>query len=52
VNLFHFLTGYAPDQQYTRLVVAPRDMRRVFEERIRREVEHQAGRRTGASSPR
>jgi polyphosphate kinase len=38
VNLFHFLTGYAPDQQYSRLVVAPRDMRRVFEERIRREV--------------
>jgi polyphosphate kinase len=41
VNLFHFLTGYAPDQQYSRLVVAPRDMRRVFEERIRREVERQ-----------
>jgi len=39
VNLFHFLTGYAPDQQYTRLVMAPRDMRRTFEERIRREVE-------------
>lgn len=41
VNFFHFLTGYAPDQQYTRLVVAPRDMRRVFEERIEREVQHQ-----------
>ncbi|HEU0053909.1 MAG TPA: polyphosphate kinase 1, partial [Longimicrobium sp.] len=41
VNLFHFLTGYAPDQQYARLIVAPRDMRRVFEERIRREVEVQ-----------
>lgn len=40
VNLFHFLTGYAPDQQYSRLVVAPRDMRRVFEQRIRAEVEH------------
>jgi polyphosphate kinase len=38
VNLFHFLTGYAPDQQYSQLVVAPRDMRRVFEERIAREV--------------
>jgi polyphosphate kinase len=47
VNLFHFLTGYAPDQQYTRLVVAPRDMRRVFEERIRREVEHQRRRGNG-----
>lgn len=41
VNFFHFLTGYAPDQQYSRLVVAPRDLRRVFEERIVREVEHQ-----------
>lgn len=41
VNLFHFLTGYAPDQQYGTLVVAPRDMRRVFEEVIRREVEMQ-----------
>jgi polyphosphate kinase len=41
VNLFHFLTGYAPDQQYGRLVIAPRDMRRVFEERIAREVERQ-----------
>ncbi len=41
VNLFHFLTGYAPDQQYAKLVIAPRDMRRVFEERIRREVERQ-----------
>lgn len=41
VNFFHFLTGYAPDQQYSRLVVAPRDLRRVFEQRIAREVEHQ-----------
>jgi polyphosphate kinase len=41
VNFFHFLTGYAPDQHYERLVVAPRDMRRVFEERIQREVQAQ-----------
>ncbi|HEU0015131.1 MAG TPA: polyphosphate kinase 1 [Longimicrobium sp.] len=41
INFFHFLTGYAPDQHYERLVVAPRDMRRVFEERIRREVQVQ-----------
>jgi polyphosphate kinase len=47
VNLFHFLTGYAPDQQYSRLVVAPRDMRRVFEERIAREVAHQRRRANG-----
>ncbi len=41
VNLFHFLTGYAPDQQYSRLLVAPRDMRRAFEDLIHREVERQ-----------
>ncbi|HYJ79666.1 MAG TPA: polyphosphate kinase 1 [Longimicrobiaceae bacterium] len=47
VNLFHFLTGYAPDQQYTRLLVAPRDLRRSFEERIRREVARQERRGNG-----
>jgi polyphosphate kinase len=47
VNLFHFLTGYAPDQQYDRLVVAPRDMRRTFEERIAREIELQQARGHG-----
>jgi polyphosphate kinase len=47
VNFFHFLTGYAPDQQYERLVVAPRDMRRVFEERIQREVRAQRAGGTG-----
>jgi polyphosphate kinase len=45
VNLFHYLTGYAPDQQYRRLIVAPRDMRLAFVERIRREV--RAQRRNG-----
>jgi polyphosphate kinase len=47
VNLFHFLTGYAPDQQYQRLVVAPRDMRRVFTERIEHEIQLQRARGTG-----
>lgn len=47
VNLFHFLTGHAPDQQYRRLVVAPRDMRRVFEELIRREATVQEQHGTG-----
>ncbi|HEX2299477.1 MAG TPA: polyphosphate kinase 1, partial [Pseudonocardiaceae bacterium] len=46
VNFFHFLTGYAPDQHYNRLIVAPRDMRRVMEERIQREVQAQ---RSGGS---
>jgi polyphosphate kinase len=47
VNLFHFLTGHAPDQRYIHLVVAPRDMRRVLEERIRREIELQQEHGTG-----
>jgi polyphosphate kinase len=47
VNFFHFLTGYAPDQNYDRLVVAPRDMRRVFQDLIRREVEIQQSGGTG-----
>ncbi len=45
VNLFHYLTGYAPEQQYEELIVAPRDLRRAVIERIRRETEHaRAGR--------
>lgn len=38
INLFHYLTGYAPEQHYRKLVVAPRDMRRVFVQQIRQEV--------------
>ncbi|NNF03050.1 MAG: polyphosphate kinase 1 [Rhodothermales bacterium] len=41
VNLFHYLTGYAPEQHYRRLVVAPRDMRSSFTMLVRREVENQ-----------
>ncbi len=41
VNLFHYLTGYAPEQHYDTLVVAPRDMRDRFIALIRQEVEHQ-----------
>jgi polyphosphate kinase len=47
VNHFHFLTGYAPDQQYRHLVVAPRYMRARFESLIRREIEHIRGGGTG-----
>jgi polyphosphate kinase len=39
-NLFHFLTGHAPDQRYDELIVAPRDMRPWFIALIRREIEH------------
>ncbi|MEZ4701167.1 MAG: polyphosphate kinase 1 [Rhodothermales bacterium] len=41
VNLFHYLTGYAPEQQYNELLVAPRDMRDAFIRLIRREVDFQ-----------
>lgn len=42
VNLFHYLTGYAPEQHYRRLIVAPRDMRKTFIDCIRNEVKNQA----------
>ncbi|MCP4426137.1 MAG: polyphosphate kinase 1 [Chloroflexi bacterium] len=42
VNLFHFLTGYAPGQQYQKVLVAPRNMRDSFYELIRREIDNQA----------
>ncbi|MEM6337646.1 MAG: polyphosphate kinase 1, partial [Bacteroidota bacterium] len=41
VNLFHHLTGYAPEQQYRKLLVAPRDLRKTFLKRLEREIEHQ-----------
>ncbi len=39
-NLFHYLTGYAPEQHYRKLLVAPREMRQAFVRLIRREVRH------------
>lgn len=48
VNLFHHITGYAPEQHYQQLLVAPRDMRRRFLELIEQEIsiqkEHGCGR--------
>jgi polyphosphate kinase len=41
VNLFHYLTGYAPDQHYEKVLVAPRDMRKIFNRLIRQEIDHQ-----------
>ena len=44
INLFHYLTGYAPEQHYRRLLIAPREMRRRFVDLIRREVQrHKRG---------
>src|SRR5690606_32761757 len=37
-NLFHYLTGYAPEQHYRKLLVAPREMRQTFFQLIRDEV--------------
>ena len=47
VGLFHFLTGYAPEQEYRTLAVAPRDLRSKFVELIRREVDHQQAGKKG-----
>ena len=40
VNLFHFLTGIAPEQEYTHLLIAPRDMRYELTELIDAEIRH------------
>ncbi|MEQ9103887.1 MAG: polyphosphate kinase 1 [Rhodothermales bacterium] len=40
INLFHYLTGYAPEQHYLRLIVAPREMRRHFIDLVHAEVAH------------
>jgi polyphosphate kinase len=37
-NLFHYLTGYAPDQQYRKLLVAPNKLRESFYELIDQEI--------------
>jgi len=39
-NLFHYLTGYAPEQHYRELMVAPQNMRTQFERLIQREIDH------------
>jgi polyphosphate kinase len=38
-NLFHYLTGYAPQQQYKKLLVAPHSLRKTFNRLIDREIE-------------
>ena len=40
-GLFHYLTGYAPKQHYSTLLVAPRDMRKRFLDLIEGEIAHQ-----------
>ena len=41
VNLFHALTGYAPDQRYRQALVAPRAMRSTFMHLIEQEIDYQ-----------
>ncbi|HEY0671118.1 MAG TPA: polyphosphate kinase 1 [Longimicrobiales bacterium] len=40
VNMFHFLTGMAPEQDYTNLLVAPRDMRAELTALVEEEIRH------------
>jgi polyphosphate kinase len=47
VNLFHFLTGYAPDQQYDRVLVAPNYMRSRFNDLVEQEIAFQQEYGTG-----
>ncbi|MFP4228692.1 MAG: polyphosphate kinase 1 [Salinivenus sp.] len=46
-NLFHALTGYAPKQQYHKLLVAPQNMRQRFVALIQREIDHAHNERGG-----
>ncbi len=41
INLFHYLTGYAPEQHYRRMIIAPRNMRSSFIQLVRKEIELQ-----------
>jgi polyphosphate kinase len=47
VRLFHYLTGHAPEQQYERLIVAPRDLRAKLVSLVDREIEHERAGRGG-----
>lgn len=47
INLFHYLTGYAPEQHYRRMIIAPRDMRKAFIQLVRGEIENQKKDGTG-----
>jgi polyphosphate kinase len=41
VNLFHYLTGYAPGQRYEKVLVAPAYMRRSFIKMVKQEMANQ-----------
>jgi polyphosphate kinase len=41
-DLFNFLTGYSAQKDFRKFLVAPKSLRKRFEELIEREMEHQA----------
>lgn len=41
INLFHYLTGYSVDQEYKKLLVAPKDMRNTFISLVEKEIKNQ-----------
>ena len=47
INLFHYLTGYAPVQPYEKVIVAPQHMRDDFINLIRQEIAFQQARGNG-----
>ena len=47
VNLFHFLTGYAPGMAYEQVLVAPNHMRKPFEKLIQAEIDNQVANGNG-----
>lgn len=47
VNLFHYLTGYALHQTYKKVMVAPQNMRKTFNDLIDREIDFQQKHGTG-----
>ncbi len=47
VNLFHYITGYALEQQYQKVIVAPQNMRKRFNQLIEQEIEHQQKQNNG-----
>jgi len=47
INLFHYLTGYAPEQPYRQVMVAPQNMRDHFYRLIQREIDYQERHQNG-----
>ena len=47
INLFHFLTGYALNQEYKKVMIAPQNMRKTFNQLIEKEIKIQKKHGTG-----